>query len=136
MIDINIIFHWFLFCTIWTFGSKVTANLVKSIWISLVWLWRNLSELFIKNWSNFTPLFLAKHLLLHDVRVDYKTQHCDLIEWLILCMLLHLAIIIVSACRVWCLKSIFTCVQALLGLPQCLRLLLKLAPHVKYHVPR
>ena len=42
---------------IWPFDSKVTANLVKSLWIYLVWLRRNL---FINYWP-YTTLLILDH---------------------------------------------------------------------------
>ena len=41
MIDINNSFHKIFNRVIWTFGLKVMANLVKSLWICLVWPRRN-----------------------------------------------------------------------------------------------
>ena len=58
---LTIAFTRFLFCVIWTFGSKVTANFVKSLWIPLVWLQRNLSGRLISYWPYPTHFFLKDH---------------------------------------------------------------------------
>ena len=123
----------FLFCVIWTFGLKVTTNLVKSLWISLVWLHRNIwwltdqlltiSYSFLLERSPFCKAFLCCMIYRSKVKfsIVVRLNNDGLIG--LLGMLLY---IIGSACR----SSEWS--QCSPGLPWCPRFLLRLPPHVKY----
>ena len=81
---------------------------MKSLWICLVWSWRNLFGLLINHWQYPTlpgrsPSCKIFCILL-DVSVASKIRSCDPIEiddGLIFGMLLHLAGIIKSACKAY-----------------------------------
>ena len=71
-----IAFTRFLFCVIWTFGSKTTANFVKSLWIYLAG-WSAIDHILFSSWK---ITILQSIFMLHDLRVQSKIQYCDPIE--------------------------------------------------------